>query len=85
MRSEDRLYTLSVKGQMLYFIGENMPEDIYKQIDSIAAQIDTSGVSYTDDTSEALEAVAEQFTERVKNDFGYVLKRIKISHCFRTA
>ena len=84
MKNKDRLYTLAVKGYMLYFIGEDIPKNIYEQIDTIAAHLDNSDVPYDRDASEGLEAVGERFTEKVKNDFGYVLKRIKISHCFRT-
>ena len=84
MRSEDRLYTLAVKGYMLYFIGEDIPKNIYEQIDTIAAHLDTSDVPYDRDASEGLESVGERFAEKVKNDFRYVLKRVKISHVFRT-
>lgn len=72
----EKLYSLSINGTMLYFIGD-VPPCNYKDIDEIARQVDIN-ISDND-----YEDFCKTFISYISSKLNIQLKQIKISYVFR--
>ncbi len=70
------LYALSIKGVMLYFVG-NIDKSLYNDIDNVAKKIEL--FDYDPDFIK----YSKIFTSQIFNLFHIKLKRVDVSYVFR--